>query len=105
MATEMKKTLELQSGESEIFILDKEQVLSVYEMNIANGLFLRSDDWATGEHEAAPGEASVYFLKIDNSFFEERGFYTDDIYIGVKATDLTDKQGAAEKTADYILNY
>lgn len=105
MATEMKKTLELQSGESEIFILDKEQVLSVYEMNIANGLFIPAEEWATGEHEAAPGEASAYFMKIDNSFLEENGFYTDDIYIGVKAVEFTDEQVAAKKTADYILNY
>lgn len=113
MGVETKKILEIQTGESFLFIFDTNQTEAVYANELAEGTFAHANEWLGEENmtcERASGGAGEYFVKIpNNGFFKERGFVADELYVGVRnmRDDETqpEKKDAAIELANYLLSY
>lgn len=110
MGIETKKIIEIQMGETMLFLLDEEQALQIYEHDIADGLFVEADAWLSPENiaaERAPGEAGECFVRVaELAFFEKRGFKTNSMYAGIRKLRDQDElpaQAAAFDIANHLL--
>ena len=65
-----------------------------------------ADEWMSKNKSGKANETvGTYFVKLkSNKFFSERGFETDDIYVGVRALRADEKDEADKKTLDAAIN-
>ncbi len=104
-ALETKKTFEIQFGEGFVFLLDKDRVDNLTATGLAEA-FMPADEWMSKNKSGKANETvGTYFVKLkSNKFFSERGFETDDIYVGVRALRADEKDEADKKTLDAAIN-
>lgn len=114
MAMESKKILELQFGETCLFIIDAKQAAAFFDTGIADGIFLPADEWlksGASELERADGLAADYFVKLENTvFFNDAGVYPAESYVGIRKIreeeteqEYKERREAAEILADFLV--
>lgn len=113
-AIETKKTVELQMGESFVFIISKHQMDTWYAHGLTDDVFVPSDVWLSNKDvEKAPDAAANCFVKLpEGNPLEKNGFAADEeLYIAVRSIrDNEDEdevkkiQQAAFTAADYAVN-
>lgn len=101
MAIETKKMIELQMGETFLYIINKEQMNNWYENGLAQDTFVPADEWLNDENktcERAEGEGSAYFVKlISPNILTDAGLEADEeLFVGVRAVRETDEEKEAE---------
>lgn len=115
MAIETKKMIELQMGETFLYIINKEQMNNWYENGLAKDTFVPADEWLNDENktcERAEGEGSAYFVKlISPNILTDAGLEADEeLFVGVRAVRETDEEKETEaalisscNAANYLL--
>lgn len=99
-ATETKKTVELQMGDSFVFIISKNQMDRWYEHGLAEDAFVKSEEWLTAQNAEKPeGEANEYFVKLcKNNPLSNAGFAEDEeLYVAVREIREDEDGEKAEK--------
>lgn len=98
-AIETKKTVELQMGDSFVFIINKYQMDRWYTGGLAQGTFVESKEWLVTETcEKPDGEAADYFVKLPkNNPLSNAGFAeNEDLYIAVREIREDEDEDAAK---------
>ncbi len=111
MATETKKTMEIQKGETIVFIFDENQLNLAYEQEIAEGMFLPCGEWLnnSGNIEYHNGSEKDNFVKLPReNEFTKCGIESDSLYVGIRVEradekDYNEKLMTAKEFANNIL--